>query len=252
MSSSTTPTSVALYGATGLTGSHILSALLAGPNSFWQTVHTITRRSPKSTGATLNAIIESDTTKYAPALAQLTPPPSVVISALATTRAQAGGIQQQWKIDHDLNVEIARAAKEAGAKTYVFVSSAGTRGPGHTYMPYARMKNGVEDAIKELDFETAVIVKPAMILGQREKARTLEWMLQKAVRGVGALSPGLKDSLGQEADVIGRAAAKAAQIAAEGKAPSKYWIVDTNEILKLGRSEAKAETKPEGQEEAQK
>lgn len=249
--SSSAPTSVALYGSTGLTGSHILSTLLASPEtSPWKTVHTISRRSPKSTSPTLDALIESDTAKYAPALAQLAPPPSVVISALATTRAQAGGIQQQWKIDHDLNIEIARAAKEAGARTYVFVSSAGTRGPGHTYMPYARMKNGVEDAIRELDFETAVIVKPGMILGQREEPRTLEWMLQKAVRGVGALSSALKDSLGQEADVIGRATAKAAQIAAEGKAPSKYWVVDTNEILKLGRAETETEAKPEGQEEA--
>lgn len=238
------PTSVATFGSTGLTGSYILSMLLAS-ESAWKPVHTISRRAPKATGAALNAIIESDTAKWAPALATLTPPASVVISSVGTTRAAAGGIQEQWKIDHDLNIEIAKAAKEAGAKTFVFMSSAGTRGPGHTYMPYCQMKNGVEDAIKVLDFDTAVIVKPGTILGEREQTRTVEGWLQMFNRGLGKISPHLKNMLGQEVDVIARATVKAAQMAAEGKAPSKFWVIDSNEIIKLGQPEAK----PEGQKE---
>lgn len=245
------PTSVAVFGSTGLVGSNALSILLESASA-WKPVHTVSRRSPKSTGATLNALVEPDTTKWAPALAQFTPPPSVVISALGTTRAAAGSVQEQWKIDHDLNVEIAKAAKGAGVKTFVFVSSGGTRGPGHSYFPYFQMKNGVEDAVKELDFESAVIMKPGTILGEREQTRTAESVFQKLTRGLGNISPGLRDALGQEADVIARATVKAAQMAAEGKAPSKYWLVDSHEIIKLGQPEAKPETKPEGQAGAPK
>ena len=241
------PTSVAVFGSTGLTGSNILSMLLAS-ESAWNPVHTISRRTPKSTGATLNAVVEADTDKWPPALAQITPTPSVVISAIGTTRAAAGGIQEQWKIDHDLNILIAKTAKEAGTKIFVFMSSGGTRGPGHTYMPYCQMKNGVEDAIKDLGFETAVIMKPGAILGEREQTRTAESFLQKFTYGLGKISPRLKNMLGQDAEVIARATVKAAQMAAEGKAPEKYWVVDSDQIIKLGQPEAK----PEGQAEGQK
>ena len=45
--------------------------------------------------------------------------------------------------------------------------------------------------------------------------------------------------LGQDQTIIGRAAVAAAQTAEEGKAPSKYWILESSDILKLGRNEWK-------------
>lgn len=45
--------------------------------------------------------------------------------------------------------------------------------------------------------------------------------------------------LGQDQKFIGRAAVTAARLAEEGKAPSKYWIVEGSEILKYGRDEWK-------------
>jgi hypothetical protein len=52
---------------------------------------------------------------------------------------------------------------------------------------------------------------------------------------LGKLSPGLQDSIGQDAEVIAREAIKATQIAAEGKSPGKFWVVESGEILRLGR-----------------
>lgn len=231
------PTSVALFGSTGLTGSNILTTLLAA-ESQWKPVHTISRRAPKSVGTNLDSVIESDSSKWASALANLQPaPPSVVISAIGTTRAAAGGIQQQWKIDHDLNIEIAKAAKEAGVKTFVFISSAGTRGIGSSHVPYSQMKVGVEDAIKALDFEHAIIVRPGTILGEREQSRMAEGMWQKFLFGLGKVSPGAKNALGQDASYIGRATVKATQMALQGKAPSKFWSVESSDILKMGEPE---------------
>ncbi|KAF5674851.1 FMP52 mitochondrial [Fusarium circinatum] len=227
--------SAAIIGSTGLVGSNILSTLLA--SEIYNPVHTITRRAPKATSPHLNAIVDTDTAKWAELLTGLTPKPSVVYSALGTTRAQAGGIANQWKIDHDLNIELAKASKAAGVSTFVFISSAGTRSLLSSSSPYAKMKNGVEDAIKELDFEQAVILKPGMILGHREASRTVEGIAQGAVNGLGHLSAGIRDTLGQDADVIAKAAVRAAQLASEGKAPSKYWILGGSDIIKLGRTE---------------
>ncbi|RBQ74053.1 hypothetical protein FVER53590_02040 [Fusarium verticillioides] len=227
--------SAAIIGSTGLVGSNILSTLLA--SEIYNPVHTITRRAPKATSPHLNAIVDADTAKWAELLTRLTPKPSVVYSALGTTRAQAGGIANQWKIDHDLNIELAKASKAAGVSTFVFISSAGTRSLLSSFSPYAKMKNGVEDAIKELDFEQAVILKPGMILGHREASRTVEGIAQGAVNGLGYLSAGIRDTFGQDADVIAKAAVRAAQLASEGKAPSKYWILSGSDIIKLGRVE---------------
>lgn len=229
-------TSVALFGSTGLTGSHILTSLLS-PTSTFTPVHTISRRAPKPTSESLTAHVEGDTTKWAASIAQINP--SVVISALGTTRAAAGGIQNQWKIDHDLNIELAKAAKAAGVKTFVFVSSAGTRGPGHTHMPYCQMKNGVEDAIKELDFEHAVIMKPGTIMGNREESRPGEAGWRKLLNGVGHVLPSVRNALGQDVDAIARATVRATQMAQEGKAPSKYWVIGGSEILQMGQPEEK-------------
>lgn len=233
----TTPhPSAAIIGSTGLVGGHILSTLLAAET--YTPVHTITRRAPKAgPSPRLDAVVDADTTKWAGLLSGFAPTPSVVFSALGTTRAAAGGIANQWKIDHDLNVELARAAKAAGTGTFVFISSAGTRGFPSSMAPYSKMKNGVEDAIREQDFQQAVVLKPGMILGHREQGRALEAVFQGAVDGIGRLSAAARDAVGQDAEVIGRAAVKAAQLAAEGKAPSKYWVVEAADIVRLGRTE---------------
>lgn len=228
-----TPTSIAIFGSTGLTGSHILSTLLGDASPLTgATITTISRRQPKNQPANFTALIEPDTTKWAAAIPASS---SVVISALGTTRASAGGVAEQWKIDHDLNIELARAAKAAGAKTFVFVSSAGTRSALTSSAPYSRMKNGVEDAVKELEFENGIILKPGTILGQREESRLVEGIWQKVVRGLGKITPSLQNALGQETDVIARATVKATQIAAEGKAPNKFWVIEAAEIIKLGQ-----------------
>lgn len=232
MSSST------VIGSTGLVGSHILSTLLSG--EAFASINTITRRAPKSESSKLNAVVDSDTTKWAESLKGFAPSQTTVFSALGTTRAQAGGIANQWKIDHDLNVELAKAAKEAGAKTFVFISSGGTRGFLSSKAPYSQMKNGVEDAVKGLDFDHGIILKPGMILGEREQTRTAEGLFQNIVHGVGKISSAAQNAIGQDADVIARAAVRAAQLAEEGKAPSKYWVIEGSDIVKMGGKEEPA------------
>jgi uncharacterized protein YbjT (DUF2867 family) len=227
-----------IIGSTGAVGQHILATLL-GDSSF-SAVHTISRRAPKSTGASLRATVEADTTQWAAKLAAISPAPSTVFSALGTTRAQAGGIANQWKIDHDLNVELARAAKDAGVRHFVFVSSAGTRGLLSGLAPYSKMKCGVEDTVKGLEFETAIILRPGLILTERDQPHAGGPAMIGAVRGLGRLfGAGAQDWVGQEAVVIARAAVHAAKMAEAGKAPSKYWVLEQSDIVRLGRTEWK-------------
>lgn len=239
---------VAVIGSTGLVGSNILSTLLA--SSTTAPVTTITRRAPRGTGPNLNAVVETDTAKWAAALSAATPIPAAVFSALGTTRAAAGGVANQWKIDHDLNIELAKAARAAGVRTFVFISGVGVRGMLAKHVPYSQMKVGVEDAVRDLDFDHGIIVRPPMILGERETSRPAEGLMQNFFRGLRRVHQGWGDFFGQDAEVIARAAVHAAQLAEEGKAPSKYWTLEWEEIVRLGRTEwppAGAEQKVSGE-----
>ncbi|KAB5583129.1 hypothetical protein GE09DRAFT_291702 [Coniochaeta sp. 2T2.1] len=234
--------SAAIIGSTGLVGSHILSTCLqqADHSLPWSKIHTISRRQPKSSGAQLSAVVEPDTSRWSAALSAVTPTPDVVFSALGTTRAQAGGIAEQWKIDHDLNVELVKAAKASGVKDFVFISSTGIRGAVSGRVPYSKMKQGVEDAIEAAGFEHAVVLRPGLIMGDREVPHGGGPLMNSAVRAVGRwFGQGWADSMGQEAEVIARAAVAAAKLAREGKAPSKYWVIEQGEIVRLGRTEWK-------------
>jgi uncharacterized protein YbjT (DUF2867 family) len=227
-----------LIGSTGLVGSYILTTLLA--DTTISAVHTISRRAPKSTGATLHPTVEPDTTQWAAKLSAITPTPSTVFSSLGTTRAQAGGIANQWKIDHDLNVELAKAAKAAGVSNFVFVSSAGTGGMLAGLAPYSKMKRGVENTIQELGFETAIILRPGLIMGDREVAHQGGPLMIGLAKGVGRIfGQGFQDAFAQDAEVIARAAVHAAKMAEEGKAPQKYWVLEQSDIVRLGRTEWK-------------
>ncbi|KAF7196756.1 Protein fmp52-2, mitochondrial [Pseudocercospora fuligena] len=227
--------SAAIFGSTGAVGSKILDTVLSSDS--FNSIKTISRRLPKAQSPKLEAIQEADTSKWGPMIASISPKPDVIFNAVGTTRAIAGGIQNQWKIDHDLCIEIAKAAKEAGVKTYVFISSAGTRGLLSGYVLYSKMKVGVENAIRELDFEQAIIVRPGMILGEREKPKApfFEWLLSNTHK----VSQGLQDSMGQDQRIIGKAAVAAARQAQEGKAPSKYWVLEQADVVRLGRTEWK-------------
>lgn len=88
-----------------------------------------------------------------------------------------------------------------GVKTYVFISSAGTRGLLSGYVAYSKMKVGVEDAIKELDFEQAIILRPGMIIGERETPKAP--FLEKLIGNLHKISPSFQDLIGMPLRLIG-------------------------------------------------
>ncbi|KAL2830448.1 hypothetical protein BDW59DRAFT_140980 [Aspergillus cavernicola] len=223
--------SAAVFGCTGAVGSEILAALLS--LDAFPSVKTISRRLPKPQSPKLQAIQEADTSKWGGMISSLSPNPSVVFNAVGTTRNSPGGLKQQWKIDHDLCIENARAAKDAGVTTYVYISSGGTRSFLYGWVPYSKMKVGVEEAIKKMGFEHAIILRPGMIIG-RETSKVA--FLERFVEGLSKLGQGVQDKIGADQAIIGRAAVAAVRIAEEGKA-SKIWVVEHPEIIRLGRTE---------------
>ena len=210
----------------------MLTSLSSGPS-----VSTIVRRAPNITSPKLNVIIDEDNSTWSSKLKELRPVPSILFSALGSTRAQAGSFEAQRKIDVDLNLALARAAKEAGVKVYVLISSAGISKT--SVFPYSRMKAELEEAVVEIGFDQTVIVNPGMLLGDRERKEFFEVVLRNVATVMGKLHGGLKDFWAQDGDVIARATVSAALAASEGKAPDKVWRITQSDIVRMGRTEWK-------------
>ncbi|TAQ89370.1 hypothetical protein B7494_g2323 [Chlorociboria aeruginascens] len=223
-------TSTAVVGGTGLVGSHILSTLLSLPSV--NNVYVLARRAPKTTESKLHPLISTDSAQWASQFSAITPTPSIFFSGLGTTRSQAGGLENQRKIDYDLNFSLAQAAKTSGVKVYVLISS--TSASASSSIPYSKMKGELEDAVKALGFEHTVLLRPGLIVGNREDSRPLEFAVRKLAAFAGALGSGLKDSWAQDADVIGKAAVSAGLKALKDRDVPKVWELGQADIVRLG------------------
>lgn len=103
-----------------------------------------------------------------------------------------------------------------------------------------KMKGELEDAVKAMDFEQTVIVRPGLILGEREDSRPPEWFFRKIAQfGAAIFGNGCKDFWAQDASVIGRAAVSAALKSANGENKEKVWMINQSDVLRLGRTEWK-------------
>jgi hypothetical protein len=212
-----------------------LSALLSLPSI--SSIYSLARREPTSTDPKLHSLVTADTSEWASKLSSITPPPSIFFSALGTTRDAAGGVEGQRKIDLELNLSLAEAAKKSGVKVYVLISTGGAN--ANSFFAYPKMKGELEEGVKALGFDTTVILRPGLLVGNRTESRPTEFVFQKIAGLTGLLGQGVKDAWAQDAEVVGKAAVAAGLKALEGGQP-KVWQVGQAEIVRLGRTEWKA------------
>ena len=205
-------------------------------------VDTISRRTPQAASSAphskLTTFVADDTSRWAGQLSSLVPSPNIFISSFGTTRGAAGGFENQYKVEHGLNIEMARAARDAGTKVYVLISAASANKASN--IAYTRMKGEIEEDVKALGFDKTVILRPGLIAGQREESRPLEAAARFIAGAAGKLYSGLKDGWAQEADVIGAAAVNAGLKALNDDVPAgseKVWVLGGSDIIRYGQKE---------------
>src|SRR5271169_1229064 len=189
-----TPRTALLAGATGLVGRALLSLLLASKH--YGTVHVLLRRTPPDIKASERLKIHQvDFARLPTAF----PAVDDVFIALGTTIKTAGSEAAFRQVDFDFVVNIARAAKAAGAMRLAVVSALGADPTSRIF--YNRVKGEMEIAIMQLGYDSVVIAQPSMLLGDRAAlgqpprgsevwaARLLAplgWIMPKGVRPIPA------------------------------------------------------------------
>jgi len=155
---------LALAGATGLVGSLLAPRLVAAGHE----VHALQRR-PSGPGAPQRNDHVAPADRWAGIVATLAP--EAAICALGTTMGKAGSQDAFAAVDRDLVLAFARAARAAGARHLIAVSSAGADPASRHF--YLRLKGEVERALAAVGFDRLDLLRPGLLRGARGADRRL-------------------------------------------------------------------------------
>lgn len=97
---------------------------------------------------------------------------SVLFSAFGTTIKKARSKANQYRIDYTYQYLVAEAAARNGVASYVLISSLGAKVNSKAF--YSKMKGELDRDVKALNFDNILILKPSLLLGNREEIRAGE------------------------------------------------------------------------------
>jgi uncharacterized protein YbjT (DUF2867 family) len=180
------PRTALLAGATGLVGRALLDQLLASEQ--YRSVHVLVRRTPPDIVASVKLKIHPVDFARLPADF---PAVDDVYIALGTTIKAAGSQAAFRQVDFDFVVNVARAARAAGATRLAVVSAMGADVKSRIF--YSRVKGEMEDAVAQLGYESVVIAQPTWLVGDRaalgQQPRSAEIWAARVLGPIGWIMP---------------------------------------------------------------
>lgn len=93
----------------------------------------------------------------------------VIFCCIGTTIATAGSKEAFIKVDHTYPLEFAKIAKQNGVETFLLVSSIGADKTASNF--YLKVKGDIEFSLEKLKFDSLIILRPSMLLGDRKESR---------------------------------------------------------------------------------
>ena len=174
MTRSTSALTALVAGATGAVGRALVTQLLA--NTRYTQVKVLSRRPLGIVHAKLEEITlpGADVAALGEALRA-----DDVFCCLGTTLAAAGSRAAFERVDYHLVLDVARAARTQGARQFLVVSAAGSAAKSPSF--YSRVKARMEASVSELGYATVHVVRPSLLIAEREERRPGEWLAQKLV-----------------------------------------------------------------------
>lgn len=206
---------VAIAGASGLVGGHCVDELLVSPRV--ESVLSVARREGAPREGLSHQVVSFD------APFSLLRNVDVGFSALGTTIKKAGSQAAFRAVDLDANLRFAEACKAAGCSTFVLVSSLGASSKSRVF--YNKIKGEAEEGVRALGFRTTVILRPSILVGERNE--------QRAGEGVGlffgnALAPLMVGSLKRYRPIHAKVVAKA--MAASIQYSAGVYVFESEEL----------------------
>lgn len=163
------PIRIALVGATGLIGMSLIRYGV-GRSDLFRIIGIARREAELPTGARMELLV-ADPSGWADAIAAANA--DVLVCALGTTWKKAGKDQATFRsVDHDLVLACGKAAKAAGIRQMIVISSVGADAGGKNF--YLRVKGEIEQALGKLGLTRLDILRPGLLRGPRGEMRPAE------------------------------------------------------------------------------
>jgi uncharacterized protein YbjT (DUF2867 family) len=158
------PKKALIAGATGLVGNELLHILLEAKE--YDTVTAIVRRPLTIQHPKLNEVIMDfdHLEEYSEHMAV-----DDVFCCLGTTIKKAKTKAAMKKIDADYPLALAKLTQKLGANHFLLISSMNAN--PHSKIWYSQMKGKLEEELATVPFETISILRPSLLLGQRNEFR---------------------------------------------------------------------------------
>lgn len=208
-----------ILGATGLVGNQLLE-LLSTDSNFGKALCPV-RKTPSRLIHKMqvnrcpdgsiknNQLTEKYKAELMKDLALFDPRETVVFCCLGTTIKKAKSKDQFRYVDQEMVLAFAEFFSQWGAQQFWLVSAIGAN--AHSGIFYNRIKGETEEALKKIPFKTLGIVRPSLLLGERQEFRLGEKIASWLSR---LYSPFLIGSLKRYKPIQARQVAKAMQVAA--------------------------------------
>lgn len=199
-----------IAGSTGQVGSNLLSLLIV--DNTYTTVIALSRRPTGINHTKLNEIICSFD-KMNEVSDQIKA--DDVFICLGSTMKKAGSKENFELFDYTYPLQIATIAKKNGAKQISIVSALGADDSSLFF--YNRVKANLESAIIELNYTTTAILRPSLLISEREDSRIAENIAQGFYQALGwAFIGPIKKYKAIEVTTVATAMHKIAQSDASG------------------------------------
>jgi uncharacterized protein YbjT (DUF2867 family) len=156
-----------IVGATGLVGRALLDAALAEPRV--ERVTAVVRRPLERADPKLAALVV-DFDRLEQELAEQNA--THAFCCLGTTIKKAGSQTAFYRVDHDYPLAFARAALSAGVKKLAVVTAVGAHPKSSIF--YNRVKGELERDLGALGLPELHVLRPSLLLGDREDRRPAE------------------------------------------------------------------------------
>lgn len=172
-----------IFGATGLTGSILVSKLLQDDR--YKTVKVFGRK-------TINMyhvkLVEHICDLFDPATFEKDFYGDEVYCCIGTTAAKTPDKVLYKKIDYGIPVTIAKLCKQKGIPTLLIISSLGANKNSPVF--YSRTKGEMEIEVRNQKVERTFFIQPALISGNRKEKRSGEMFFKKLFSFVNVLLVG--------------------------------------------------------------
>ena len=221
------PLRIALVGATGLIGAHVINACIGREDV--RLTGIARREIPLPKGIRMELFV-ADPGKWDEVLEAVRP--DALICALGTTWRKSGENEEAFRaVDKDLVLQTAMSAKAHGVERFVHVSSVGADTASSTF--YLRVKGEIERELTRLRFGRLDILRPGLLRGIREDDRRLAERLGIALAPIAnlLLHGRFRKYRGIRAETVADAALALAKRPARGR-----FVYDNDGILRAART----------------